>query len=192
LGVENEGIKKTVKRGARGAQAAVEHGYDQAMKSGGRLVESMKGHGAGKALAIGAGVAVTAGLLLGSMHSPREGQALTPSHESVNAHRPEDRIGVNDSIPGEPVTGSMAPSRPVRTIRQAPQGVQTAVVAPMHAHTNTEVRMRSNDRSRAAEMARMASRLAGRGSSNTVINYRNTKSGSLRTRDKINDSLNDQ
>ena len=189
LGEINEGIKQSAVRRARGVQNAAEHAYEQGMKSAGRVAESMKGHGAGKALAMGAAVAAGAGLLLGSMHSPREGQALTPSHDSMNAHRPEERIGTEDSIPGEPVSGSMA-SRPPRTIRQASPGVQTAVVAPMHNQANLEVRMRSHDRDRAAEVARTTSRLSsGDGNSNTTVNYRNVRSGALRTADKIRDLL---
>ena len=57
-------------------------------------------------------------LLLGSMHSPREGQALVPSHASMNSYRPEEAIGAGDAIPGEPISGSMA--------NRAPRTIQTA------------------------------------------------------------------
>ena len=53
--------------------------------------------------------------------------------------------------------------------------------------------MRTEDRDRAAEMARQTARLSSSGgNSNLTINYRNTKSGILRTRDKIADILGNQ
>jgi hypothetical protein len=181
----NEGFKQATIRRARGVRTAAEQVYDQGMRSAEHVVESVKGHGAGKAIAIGAAVAAGAGLLLGSMHSPREGQALVPSHASMNSYRPEEAIGTEDAIPGEPVSGSMA-NRPPRTIQAARPGVQTAVVAPMHNQANLEVRMRARDRDRAAEVARTTSRLSsGDGDSRTTINYRDVRSGALRTADKI-------
>ena len=194
IGEANEAIKGS-KKFVRGAKAAGGHIYDEGMKSAGRVVESMKGHGAGKAVAMGLAIAAGAGLVMGNWVSPRKGQAMTPTQSEVssNSHRPEERIGTDGSIPGEPISGAMAPSRPVRTIRPAPQGVRTAVVAPMQHHANLEVRMRTEDRDRAAEMARQTARLSSSGgNSNLTINYRNTKSGILRTRDKIADILGNQ
>jgi hypothetical protein len=189
LGAENEANKVAQFAGkARRAAAGL---VDAAGQSAEEVMRTARGAGVSKVLGIGMAAAAAGGLLLGSLHSPREGQALAPP--SGNAQRPEERIGVEDRIPGEPEPGAMAPANPPRMVRSARQGVRTSVVAPMGRATQLEVHMKADDRSRAAEAARLAARLAsGDGNSSTTINYRDTtRLDSLRTRDKVREAMNE-
>lgn len=186
LGASNAGNAAT--RFARRTGQAAEGVTNQAFSALKEVVEAGKGHGAGKVLAVGAGLAAGAGILFGSLHSPREGEGLAPSG---NQHRPEERIGAGDSIPGEGVAGAMAPSTPARTLKPAKTGVRTAVVAPIGRATQMEVRMRADDRGRAAEASKIVARLAaGDGNASTTIHYRDgARMNSLQARERIRETL---
>lgn len=141
-------------------------------------------HGTGMALGIGALAA------LGIALTSRTPAMATFSRVSSNRYRPEDRLGVADSIPGEPISGQMAPSRPPRTVTQAQPGVRTTVIAPMGNTSDLSVRMKATDQSRAAETSRLIAQIPGNGDTNVTINYRDrTKLASLRTREKIRGML---
>jgi hypothetical protein len=183
-----EGVRSFAGKAGKAARGTA----NQAMSSAERILQAAHSESAGKVLALGAAVAAGAGILFGSIHSPREGQALAP--ESGNHFRPEEEIGVDGHIPGEPDAGAMAPANPPRRIRPAQQGVRTAVVAPMGRTTELEVRMKGEDRDRSAEAARLASRIAApSGNSNTHVTYRDTtRLDSLRTRGKIREALDER
>lgn len=139
-------------------------------------------HGGKMALGLGAMAA------LGIALTPKMAPVATFSRGSGNKFRPEERMGVADSIPGEPVAGQMAPSMPPRRIEAGQPGVRTAVVASMNQTSDLSVRMRATDHSRAAETARQISQMPGSGDTNVTVNYRDrTKLRSLRTREKIRD-----
>ena len=182
LGKENAAHAAAARVGS-----AARSGADAVLGSVEKVIKAATGHGAGKTLLIGAGIAAGAGLLFGSLRSPREGQALAPSG---NRHRPEERIGVDGHIPGEPEAGTMAPATPPRTIRPAPQGVRTTMVAPVHHTTNLEVQMRAPDRGRAQDLAKHMAQMSSTGTSHVTINYRDgNRLNSLRTQEKIRETL---
>jgi hypothetical protein len=138
---------------------------------------------AGKVLAAGLGISALAGLLSSDLPSMEGGQ-------SSNKFRPEEAIGSSDHVPGEPVTGSMAPTSPPRTMRAGSPGVRTSVVAPMHQSVDLEVRAKAKDRGLAAEQAKLFARMSTDGDSNVTINYRGAKRQSLRQRQRMKDELN--
>jgi hypothetical protein len=181
------GAENAASVAARRFGAAAEGVADQASRSVRSVAKAAMGHGGGKALMIGAGIAAGAGLLFGSLRSPRAGQALAPSG---NRYRPEDRIGVDGMIPGEPEAGAMAAANPPRTMVDGNRGVRTAVVAPMHHATNLEVRMRTDDRGRAHDMATHLAQMSSSGDSHVTINYRDANRGnSLRSQERIRETL---
>jgi len=176
-----------VRAGARRVGDAAQDVTNATLKSVERVAQSATGHGAGKTLLVGAAIAAGAGLLFGSIRSPREGQALAPSG---NRHRPEERIGVDGHIPGEPTTGAMAAANPPRTMRADTRGVRTAVVAPIHHNTNLEVRMRTEDQGRAQELAKHLAQMSSSGESQVTINYRDAnRANSLRSQERIRETL---
>ncbi len=135
----------------------------------------------GGAMALGLGSLAALGIAMTSRKTP----VASFSRSSGNSFRPEQRMGVSDNIPGEPVSGSMAPSAPPRRTEIPQPGVRTTVVAPMGRTSDLSVRMKATDQSRAAETSRLISRVQD-GNTNVTINYRDrTKIGSLRTREKI-------
>jgi hypothetical protein len=107
-------------------------------------------------LGVGLGVAAAAGYLGTSI--------------SGNKHRPEETAGVADAPPGQPVEGSHS-NRPRVAMTAAPAQTKTAVVSPMAKNNDIEVQASAPNRSMAAEAAKMASKLATRGVSNTTVNY---------------------
>lgn len=144
-------------------------------------------HG-GKVLAAAAGLAA-----LGILSTPAETPRASFDRPSANKYRPEETLSGSDHIPGEPVTGSMAPSNPPRTVQPGPQGVSRAVVAPMGTRRDTEVTMQARDRDAAAEQARYMAKLSQSGPLTTIINYRsNLKPYSLRHREKVREILENQ
>lgn len=157
-----------------------EAGRDTAGAATGKMGKIFSQHG--KALALGLGAIAALGIAM----SPRRMPVATFGRPSGNKFRPEERMGVADSIPGEPVAGQMAPSAPPRRIGNVSQGVKKAVVAPFDSTSDLSVTMRATDSSRAAETARKLSMIPGSGDTNVTINYRdNTKLRSLRTRERI-------
>jgi hypothetical protein len=168
-------------------RTAAELGVDQTLKSVRTVAKAATGRGGSKALLWGAGLAAGAGLLFGSLHSPREGQALAPSG---NRHRPEERIGVDGRIPGEAEAGSRAAANPPRTAVAGRQGVRTAVVAPMHTATNLEVRMRTDDPGRAHDLSKHFAQMSSGGDAHVTVNYRDAnRVNSLRSQDRIRETL---
>lgn len=136
----------------------------------------------GGKMAAGLGALAALGIAL----TPKMTPVASFSRGSGNKYRPEERMGVSDHVPGEPVPGLMAPSTPPRRIIPARNNVRTSVVAPMGQTSDLSVRMRAEDQSRAAETARQIAQIPGAGDSNVTINYRDrTKLRSLRTREKI-------
>ena len=182
----NSGIRETTRKVGNAASGFT----DSAFRSAENVIREGRGKGVGKVLGIGLGVAAGAGLLFSSLHSPREGSFIPPV-PSGNSHRPEERLGTDGEIPGEPVRGSMSPSNPPRVVHQPNRGINTAVVVPMGRDSDLEMTLKSDSRERSAEVAKMASRLAAQGgASNTNINYRDsTRLKSLRTRQKIRDAM---
>jgi hypothetical protein len=154
-------------------------GKDASKSVTGAVSKVLAQHGSKMALGLGAlaalGIALTRATPVASF-----------SRASGNSLRPEERAGVADNIPGEPIPGLMAPSMPPRRVEAAMPNVRTTVVAPMNNASDLSVRMKATDRSRAAETARQLSQIPGSGYSNVTVNYRDrTKIGSLRTREKI-------
>jgi hypothetical protein len=148
----------------------------------------LKDPGIRKTLGIGLGVSAIAGILTTSMGA----SASFARRRSANEIRPENAVGVEDHIPGEPVAGSMAPSNPPRKVVPGPQGVRTATVAPIQQAVNLEVRTRSGDRSSATERAKTLARMATDGDSNVTVNYRSRpKNTSLRMQERLRDMRGD-
>jgi hypothetical protein len=135
---------------------------------------------AGKILGIGLGVAALAGIV----STPIE-PAWMPPVPSGNRFRPEDRSGVADDIPGEPVPGSMAPTGPPRRVVAGPSSVRTAYVAPIHSAVDLEVKTKTADRERSVEQAKLMARMSTDGHSNITINYRGSGPQSLRMQEKV-------
>lgn len=185
IGAENAATADGVATKARRAATGV---ADQAMRAADEVVHAARGTGALKTLGVGVAVAAGAGLLFGSLRSPRSGQALAPS---ANAHRPEERVGVDGHAAGDPESGSLAPANPPRRVRPAQEGVRTAIVAPIRRTTDLEVHMKADDQGRAAEVSKLASRLAApSGNSNVSITYRDrTRLNSLRTKTRIREAM---
>jgi hypothetical protein len=158
-----------IAKGAEGARSAT-----------GKIGSIFAKHG--KAIAIGLGTLTALGIAM----TPSTTPIASFSRSSGNKYRPEDRMGVADNIPGEPVAGEMAPSMPPRRVIQAQPGVRTSVIAPMRQTSDLSVRMRATDMSRASETARQLAQIPGSGDTSVTINYRDhTKLRSLRTREKI-------
>lgn len=135
----------------------------------------------GKKLAIGLGALAALGVAM----TPRQSPVASFSRASGNKYRPEDRMGVSDTIPGEPMAGQMATSPPRRE-GVPPPNVRTTVIAPMGQTTDLSVRMRAIDQSRAAETTRQISMIPGSGDTNVTVNYKDrTRIGSLRNREKM-------
>lgn len=155
-------------------------GRDAAESATGKIGKIFAEHG--KAAAIGLGALATLGVALTRNRAP----VASFSRVSGNKYRPEETMGVSDSVPGEPVAGIMAPSSPPRRTVHDQPGVKTSVVVPLRQTSDLSVRMKATDQSRAAETVRMLSQIPGTGESNVTINYRDrTKLRSLRTREKI-------
>jgi hypothetical protein len=179
---------KDVQEASMGAKMSAEAlgAANTASKSLREVVEAAKGHGASKVLGLGLAAAAVAGVLTGRVRH-RKASFSVPSS---NSYRPEERMGVDGHVPGEPNAGAMAPSNPPRSIRPAPQGVRTAVVAPMQQSTDVDVQMRAPDRSRSAEVTRTISKMTTDGDSNLTINYRDgSHLGRLRTKERIREVL---
>jgi hypothetical protein len=125
------------------------------LKDGARGV--MKGGKAAlPALAVGAGIAAVAG--------------LASTKISSNGHRPEERAGVADSVPGQPVEGSHS-NRPRVQMTPAPAQTKTVAVAPMHKNNDVEVQASAPNRAAAAEAVKMSAKLASRGMTHSTVNY---------------------
>ena len=142
---------------------------------------------AGKLLLGGMAVAAGVGLL---MNRPRQPKTLASASiskgRSSNEHRPEERIGVDGGIPGEAVTGSMAPTNPPRRPVYKQDGVSTAMVSPVNRNTRVEATIRTNESRKAVDLSRAVSQLASNGNVNATINYKvSNKLDSLRTRERI-------
>ena len=191
LGAENAGIAADAGKFAGKAGAAAEGVANQVARSVAEVAKSARGTGAMKVLGIGAAVAAGAGLLFGSLRSPRKGQALAPSGSRF---RPEEKIGTDGGIPGEPETGAMAPANPPRRVRPARGNVRTAVVAPIGRSTELEVHLKAEDRGQAAEASKLAARFAApAGNSHVSITYRDTtRLDSLRTKERIREAMDER
>ena len=126
-------------------------------------------------LAAGFGVAAIAGLMAtpidgggGEDHAQERERRV---QESGNRHRPEERIGTPDRVPGEPVEGS-ASNRPNVRVLPAPSQTKTAVVVPMQRSSELEVRASAPSRDAAAETSRLIQRMSsGAGPSNVTVNH---------------------
>lgn len=132
-----------------------------------------------KTAAIGLGIAAIAGLFSTTISS--------------NEHRPEDRAGVADRVPGEPVTGSRSSVNPVRAEQTAKTPQKTIVAANMRSRVNLDVKVKSGDQQAAIEVEKMTKRAAGeRGTTNVTVNHvggwRN-KMSSLRKKEQIREDL---
>lgn len=150
----------------------------------GGVRSALRSPGVRKALGVGLGISALAGILTTSLGS----EASFDRRRSANEQRPENAIGVEDHIPGEPVAGSMSPANPPRKIVPASIRTKTGIVAPVQQAVNLEVKMRSSDRSSAAEKAKIMARMSTDGDSNVTVNYRSRpKNTSLRMREKLRD-----
>ena len=87
LGAEN--ARTAAGKFAQKTGQAAEGVFNQAARSVEEVVQSARGTGAMKALGVGAAVAVGAGILFGSLRSPRKGQAfrLLPGIASARKRR---------------------------------------------------------------------------------------------------------
>jgi hypothetical protein len=126
-------------------------------------------------LAAGFGVAAIAGLLStpidGGNKKHRAAERKERVQASGNKYRPEEQIGVQDRVPGEPVEGS-ASNRPNVRVLPAPAQTRTAVVVPMQRRSELEVRATAPSRDAAAETSRLIQRMSsGSGNSNVTVNH---------------------
>jgi hypothetical protein len=135
---------------------------------------------AAKIMAAGLGVAAVAGL-------------MTSSIKSSNSHRPEERIGVTDHIPGEPIAGSRSSVNPKRRVLPAAQGVKTMVVSRVQQSLDLEVRAKTQDQGAQHEVAKMVERMTrGNGNTNITVNRVGSWKQSvskLRLRSQMRDEL---
>lgn len=132
-------------------------------------------------LAAGFGLAAVAGLL--------------STNISSNKHRPEERVGVPDRVPGEPIEGSRSNQPNVRMLPAPPQ-TRTMVVAPMRRQSDLEVQSIAPDRDAAAETVRQTQQLSGsRGPSNVTVNYvggARERMSKLRMKQELREQLDSQ
>lgn len=155
-------------------------GRDATRSVTGKLGKIFAEHGGSMALGVGALAA------LGVALTPNLAPVASFSRGSGNKFRPEERMGVADSIPSEPVPGQMAPSAPPRRVAAAKQGVRKSVIASMNQTSDLYVRMKAKDQDRAADTSRMLASIPTSGDSNVTINYRDkTNLRSLRTKERI-------
>jgi len=165
----------------RGLIEAGKSSYKTATGEAGSILRK---HGGKIALGLGAMA------LMGSILSNRKTPMATFSRRSSNKARPEEMMGVQDRIPGEPISGQMAPTNPPRRVIPGNAGVRTAVVAPLGQTSDITVKMKGADRSSAAETSRQIAAMTGSGNTNVTINYRDrTKLRSLRTRENVREIL---
>ena len=132
-------------------------------------------------LGVGLGMAALAGMMTG----PSLGQ------KSAAAFRPEERVGVQDRVPGEPIAGVMSGNPPRRALPPLPS-THTAMIAPMRQSVDLEVRAGSTDRGRSADLQKLVSRVAGRGGNTiTTVNFINghNRLSKLRTQERIRELM---
>jgi len=127
-------------------------------------------------LVLGAGVAIAAAAGIATASFGRD---------SANSFRPEDHAGVSNATPGSAWQGSRAARPPRVLVPSGPSQTRTAIVAPIGEMADMDIRMKSTDRARAIESAKMLRRIATSGDSNVTINYRDPKRRSLRTRERM-------
>lgn len=139
-------------------------------------------------LVIGAGVAIAMVAGVATTSIARKGAEPVFGRDSGNRYRTEEGAGVPDQAPGGGQEGSRA-ARPRRTAIPTPAQTRTAVVAPIGETADLDVQMRAPDRARAVETTKMLRRLATDGDSNITINYRDPKRTSLRSRERMRDTL---
>jgi hypothetical protein len=106
------------------------------------------------------------------------------------ASRPEEQLGITDSVPGPPETG-MSSGNPQRNVNFR-QGPDRAIVAPMRRGTNLDVTMDAPDES---SVQQLRHRLQSIGSGEAFITNNHNggwRDGStkLATRDRLRDDLN--
>jgi len=134
---------------------------------------------AGKVLAAGLGLAAIAGVMTATASS--------------NKYRPEEEIGVNDQIPGEPVAGSRASVNPKRTEQPARPSPRTIVAANMRHAVDLEIRAKTPDHASSVEMAKNIQRFTDTGGvSNVTVQHSGgwQKSASkLRMQERIREEL---
>lgn len=172
--------EQTASRIGRVSEYLAEAGRDMGASATGKVGKIFAKNGRTMALGLGALAA------LGVAMTPKRTPVATFGRPSSNRFRPEERMGVADSIPGEPVAGQMAPSQPPRRMESAVPNVKRAVVAPFDSTSDLSVTMKATDQSRASETARQLAMIPGSGDTNVTINYRDrTKLRSLRTRERI-------
>jgi hypothetical protein len=144
------------------------------------------------ALAIGLGIAALAGIMTTTVTHDDDIRASAPPPPSRRP-RPGAVAAVADSVPDEPIPGSEAPSNPKRQVVQGPEGVRTAVVAPVNRARRLEVRARTPDRNSLREMERVMQNSAARGGNVSVTkNYSGgwrERASTLRVREQIKDQL---
>jgi hypothetical protein len=139
-------------------------------------------------LVIGAGVAIAMVAGVATTSIARRGAEPVFGRDSGSRYRPEEVAGVSDQAPGGAQEGSRA-ARPRRTAVPAAAQTRTAIVAPLGETADLDVRMRAPDRARAVETTKTLRRLATDGDSNITINYRNPKRASLRARERMRETL---
>ncbi len=136
-------------------------------------------------LVLGAGIAIAAAAGIATSSISSGGARPMFGRDSANSFRPEDHAGVSNATPGAAWEGSRA-ARPSRVlIPSRGSQTKTAIVAPIGEMADMDVRMKSPDRARAIESAKMLRRIATSGDSNVTINYRDPKRRSLRTRERM-------
>jgi len=145
----------------------------------------------GKVLGVGLAIAAGAGLLFNRPRNPK--QLATAKMSRPSGHRPEERIGTDGAIPGEPITGSMAPTNPPKSVRYVEKGVRTTMVAPMNRTSNVEATIVTDSARQGADYSRAAAMMSSNGDVNATINYKvNNKLGSLRNRERIREIRDEQ
>lgn len=139
-------------------------------------------------LVIGAGIAAAAiaGIATTRLKSP----VAAFGRDSSSRYRPEEEHPGKNQVPGDGPAGSRAPSKPARSVQQAPAQTRTAIVAPLGEARDLDVQLRASDQQRAHHTAKMMSRMATDGDSTVTVNYRDRmKPKSYRTKERMREAL---
>ena len=144
------------------------------------------------ALAMGLGIAAVAGLMTTTVTNDDSIRAAAPP-PPARRPRPGAAGAETDAVPDEPIAGSEAPSNPKRQVVQSPEGVRTAVVAPVNRARRLEVKAAAPNRDSLREMERLVESSGARGGNVSVTkNYSGgwrERASRLRLREQIKEQL---
>jgi hypothetical protein len=138
------------------------------------------------------GIAAVAGLMTTTVTNDDSIRAAAPP-PPARRPRPGAAGAETDAVPDEPIAGSEAPSNPKRQVVQSPEGVRTAVVAPVNRARRLEVKAAAPNRDSLREMERLVESSGARGGNVSVTkNYSGgwrERASRLRLREQIKEQL---